>query len=132
MSLRLNSTMDAFIDKMTRNEKIMTLMNLPTILDTDNEDIKKKKKTLIIDKVITKTAQNPFELNKDFPEIKIGNIRYKGYGKKIRMAVSLAQSIKMNSYVFGSCNLLAVNVKTDTVFGDCHGQVNPFVAVGSQ
>ena len=102
MSLRLNSTIDAFIDKMIRNEKFMAIMNLPTILDTDDEDIKKKKKTLIIDKVITKTAQNPFELNKDFPEIKIGNEKYKGFGKKVRMTVSLAQSIKMNSYVFGN------------------------------
>ena len=101
MSLRLNSTIDAFIDKIIRNEKIMTLMNLPTILKNDSADIKNKKK-LIIDKVITKTAQNPFELNKNFPEVKIGDITYKGYGKRIRMTVSLAQSIKMNSYVFGN------------------------------
>lgn len=42
MSLRLNSTIDAFIDKMIRNEKIMAIMNLPTILDTDDEDIKEE------------------------------------------------------------------------------------------
>lgn len=101
MSLRIDETLEAFIDRIIKNQRIMDIMRLPTILDTDTEEIKVKKRKLIIDKAIQKTAQEPYELNKKFPEIEINKIKYKDYGK-VRLTVSLAQSIKMNSYVFGN------------------------------
>lgn len=101
MSLRIDEILEAFIYKIIRNQEIMNIMKLPTILDTDTEEVKTKKRKLIIDKAIQKTAQEPYELNKRNPEIEINKIKYKDYGK-IRLTVSLAQSIKMNSYIFGN------------------------------
>lgn len=101
MSLRIDETLEAFINKIIRNQDIMNIMKLPTILSTDTEEIKTKKRKLIIDKAIEKTAQEPYELAKKFPEIEIDKIKYKDYGK-IRLTISLAQSIKMNSYIFGN------------------------------
>lgn len=101
MSLRVDGTLEAFIDKMVRNEKIMNILKLPTIYETDSELIKNKKRVMLIDKVISKTAQEPYELGKEFPEVEIEGIKYKDYGD-IRITVSLAQSIKVDSYLFGN------------------------------
>ena len=81
--------------------EIMDILKLPTIKDSDTDTVKNKKRKLLIDKVISKTAQVPQELGKDFPEVTINNIKYKGYGK-IRITVAFAASIKMNSYLFGN------------------------------
>lgn len=119
MSLRIDETLEAFIDRIIRNQRIMDIMRLPTILDTDTEEIKVKKRKLIIDKAIEKTAQEPYELNKKFPEIEINKIKYKDYGK-VRLTVSLAQSIKMNSYIFGNpqvdINIYYDNTENISVF----------------
>jgi len=100
MSLRSEETMEAFVNKITRNSEIMNILNLPTILKTDTEEIKLQKRKRIIDKVIVKSSQEWTEIAKKFPEIIINGITYKDYGKT-RISISMAQSIKTNSYLFG-------------------------------
>ena len=75
MSLRSEETLEAFVDRITRNKEIMDILKLPTILDTDEENIKNKKRKIAIDKVIVKSAQEPTELNKKFPEIEFDGIK---------------------------------------------------------
>lgn len=101
MALNAANTLEAFVDRLSRNSEIMDILKLPTIKDSDTDTVKNKKRKLLIDKVISKTAQVPQELGKDFPEVTINNIKYKGYGK-IRITVAFAASIKMNSYLFGN------------------------------
>lgn len=101
MSLRSEETMEAFINKITQNPEIMNILNLPTILKTDTEEIKMEKRKRIIDKVIVKSSQEWTELAKKFPEVTIDGITYSDYGKT-RIAISMAQSIKMHSYLFGN------------------------------
>ena len=101
MALNAANTLEAFVDRLSRNSEIMDILKLPTIKDSDTDTVKNKKRKLLIDKVISKTAQVPQDLGKDFPEVTINNIKYKGYGK-IRITVAFAASIKMNSYLFGN------------------------------
>lgn len=101
MSLRSEETMEAFINKITQNSEIMNILNLPTILKTDTEEIKMEKRKRIIDKVIVKSSQEWTELAKKFPEVTIDGVTYSDYGKT-RIAISMAQSIKMQSYLFGN------------------------------
>jgi hypothetical protein len=101
MSLRSEETMEAFINKITYNSEIMNILNLPTILKTDTEDVKLQKRKRIIDKVIVKSSQEWTELAKKFPEITIDGITYSNYGNT-RISISMAQSIKTNSYLFGN------------------------------
>ena len=101
MALNAANTLEAFVDRLSRNSEIMNILKLPTIKDSDTDTVKNKKRKLLIDKVISKTAQVPQDLGKDFPEVTINNIKYKGYGK-IRITVAFAASIKMNSYLFGN------------------------------
>lgn len=101
MALRIDDTLEAFVQKIITNKEIMNILKLPTINQEDSDQIKNKKRVLLIDKVITKSAQEPYELNKKFPEVEIEGDKYKDYGK-IRMTVSLASSIKMNSDIFGN------------------------------
>lgn len=101
MALNAENTLEAFVDRLSRNSEIMNILKLPTIKDSDTNTVKNKKRKLLIDKVISKTAQVPQDLGKDFPEVIIDNIKYKGYGK-IRITVAFAASIKMNSYLFGN------------------------------
>lgn len=100
MSLRSEETMEAFVNKITRNSEIMNILNLPTILKTDTEEIKLQKRKRIIDKVIVKSSQEWTEIAKKFPEITIDGITYSDYGKT-RISISMVQSIKTNSYLFG-------------------------------
>lgn len=119
MALRADATLEAFVSKIIVNKNIMNILNLPTINENDSEAIKNKKRKMLIDKVITKSSQEPYELNKDFPVVKIDNVEYKDYGK-IRMTVSFAQSIKMNSTIFGNpqvdINIYYDNTKMENVF----------------
>lgn len=101
MALNAANTLEVFVDRLSRNSEIMDILKLPTIKDSDTDTVKNKKRKLLIDKVISKTAQVPQELGKDFPEVTINNIKYKGYGK-LRITVAFAASIKMNSYLFGN------------------------------
>lgn len=119
MSLRSYETLEAFVNKIIRNNDIMNILKLPTILDTDTDEVKNKKRKVIINKAISKTAQEPYELGKNFPEIEIDGIKYKDYGET-RMTVSLAQSIKTGSYLFGNpqvdINIYYDNTKMDKTF----------------
>mgnify|MGYP004569435253 CR=1 FL=1 len=101
MSLRPKETMDAFIDAIIYNKEIMDILKLPVILETDTKEIINKKRKTAIDKVITKTAQNPYELDKKFPTVKFDDKEYSDFGK-IRISISYAQSIKLNSDIFGN------------------------------
>lgn len=119
MSLRSNETIEAFIDKITRNKDIMDYLKLPTILETDSQQTINKKRKAVINKVIVKSSQEPYELNKKFPEVEIDGITYKDYGD-VRMSISLAASIKMSSYLFGrpqiDINIYYDNTKVVDVF----------------
>ena len=119
MSLRINDTLEAFIQKIIRNEEIMSILKLPTIKENDSEEIVRKKRKMVIDKAISKSAQEPYELGKNFPEVEIDGIKYKNYGET-RMTVSLAASIKTDSYIFGNpqvdINIYYDNTKMDNVF----------------
>lgn len=101
MSLRAEETLEAFIQKLIRNSEIMNILNLPTINKNDTAEIINKKRVMLIDKVITKSAQEPYELGKVFPKVTIDDIVYENYGN-IRMTISFAQSIKTGSYLFGN------------------------------
>lgn len=101
MSLRSEETMEAFVNKITQNSEIMNILNLPTVLKTDSEEIKMQKRKRIIDKVIVKSSQEFTEIAKKFPDITIDGITYSDYGKT-RISISMVQSIKLNSYLFGN------------------------------
>lgn len=119
MSLRIDDTLEAFMQRIITNKEIMDILKLPTINETDTEEIKNKKRKLVINKAITKSAQEPYELGKDFPEIEIDGIKYKNYGET-RMTLSLAASIKTGSYLFGNpqidINIYYDNTKMNNVF----------------
>lgn len=119
MSLRINDTLEAFVEKIITNKDIMDILKLPTINENDSEVIKNKKRKVLIDKTISKSAQEPYELGKNFPEVEIDGVKYKNYGET-RMTVSLAASIKTDSYVFGNpqvdINIYYDNTKMDNVF----------------
>ena len=119
MSLRSEETMEAFINKIAQNSEIMNILNLPTILKTDTEEIKLQKRRRIIDKVIVKSSQEWTELAKKFPEITIDGITYSDYGKT-RISISMAQSIKMHSYLFGNpqvdINIYYDNTNMENIF----------------
>ena len=119
MSLRIDDTLEAFVEKITSNKEIMDILKLPAINKEDTEQIKNKKRKLVINKAISKSAQEPYELGKDFPEVEIDGIKYKNYAD-IRMTVALAASIKMDSYIFGNpqveINIYYDNTKMDNVF----------------
>ncbi len=119
MSLRIDETLEAFVSKIISNKEIMNILKLPTINQEDTLEIKKKKRKLLIDKVITKSSQEPSELGKEFPEVIINKEKYKNYGE-IRVTVSLAQSIKMKSYLFGNpqvdINIYYDNTKMENIF----------------
>lgn len=119
MSLRSEETMEAFINKITYNSEIMNILNLPTILKTDNEEIRLQKRKRIIDKVIVKSSQEWTELAKKFSEVTINGVTYKDYGKT-RISISMAQSIKTGSYLFGNpqvdINIYYDNTNMDKIF----------------
>lgn len=119
MSLRSDEMLEAFINKMITNKDIMDILKLPTILKTDTDEIINKKRKVLINKVIVKSSQEPTELNKKFPEVTIDDVTYKDYGDT-RITISLAQSIKTNSYLFGNpqveINIYYDNTKMLNVF----------------
>ena len=101
MSLRLDETLEAFIYKMITNKEIMDILQLPLILDTDTEDVIKKKRDLLIDNYIVKSSQAPKSLSLPRKEIEIEGVKYNKYGH-YSIGVNLAQSLGMSSYVFGN------------------------------
>ena len=119
MSLRIDNTLEAFVQKIITNQQIMNILNLPTIKEEDTNEVSIRKRKLLIDKVISKSAQEPYELGKSFPEVEIEGVKYKDYGK-IRMTVSLAASIKTGSYLFGNpqvdINIYYDNTNMENIF----------------
>ncbi len=119
MSLRIDETLETFVEKIITNKDIMDILKLPTINEDDTEEIKNKKRKLVINKAISKSAQEPYELGKSFPEVEIDGIKYKNYGET-RMTVALASSIKTGSYLFGNpqveINIYYDNTKMQNVF----------------
>lgn len=119
MSLRIDDTLEAFVNKIITNKEVMDILKLPTINAEDTEAVKNKKRKMVIDKAITKSAQEPYELGKVFPEVTINGEKYKNYAET-RMTVSLAASIKTGSYLFGNpqvdINIYYDNTKMENVF----------------
>lgn len=119
MALRSDAILEAFVQKIINNSEIMNILNLPTINEKDSQETKKKKRKLLIDKAITKSAQSPYELGKEFPEITINNKTYKNYADT-RITISFAQSIKLRDDIFGNpqvdINIYYDNTKMDNVF----------------
>lgn len=119
MALRSNEILEAFVSKLITNKEIMDILKLPTINKNDSIEVQKKKRKMLIDKVITKSSQEPYELNKPFPPVNIDKKEYKDYGD-IRVTVSLAQSIRMNSYLFANpqvdINIYYDNTNMDNIF----------------
>jgi len=101
MSLRADATLEAFINRIIRNQQIMDILNLPYISKTDTPELIDEKRIVLIDKFISKTAQVPYELGSEFPSVEIDEIEYSDYGK-IRITISFAQSIKLNHDLFGN------------------------------
>lgn len=119
MSLRIDDTLEAFVEKIITNKEIMDILKLPTIDKDDSDEVKNKKRKLLIDKTISKSAQEPYELGRDFPVIEINGVKYKDYAKT-RITVSLAASIKTGSYLFGNpqvdINIYYDNTKMEDIF----------------
>lgn len=101
MSLRADDTLEAFVEKMIYNKEIMDILKLPVLTKEDTDEIKTQKRKKVIDKVISKSAQEPYVLGKKFPEIEIDKKKYVDYGN-IRITISFAASIKLDSYLFGN------------------------------
>lgn len=117
MSLRADATLEAFINRIITNKKMMDIMALPVIEADDSEALITKKRKVLLDKFISKTAQVPYELGSSFKPVQINGITYSKYGK-IRLTVSFAQSIKMYSDLFGNPQI-DINIYYDnTSLGD--------------
>ena len=119
MSLRADATLEAFINRIIKNESIMNILKLPVIEKEDNQDLIDEKRKVLIDKFISKTAQVPYELGSKFPTVTINDIKYSDYGK-IRLTVSFAQSIKTNHDLFGNpqvdINIYYDNTEMNNIF----------------
>ena len=119
MSLRADATLEAFINRIIHNEKIMNILKLPVIKLDDNQDLIDEKRHVLINKFISKTSQVPYDLDAQFSEKEIDKIIYSEYGK-IRITVSFAQSIKLNHDLFGNpqvdINIYYDNTEMDEIF----------------
>ena len=119
MSLRADATLEAFINRIIKNQEIMDILKLPFINSDDSQDLIDEKRKVLIDNFISKTAQVPFELGTHFSEKNINGIEYSDYGK-IRLTISFAQSIKTNHDLFGNpqidINIYYDNTEMDDIF----------------
>lgn len=119
MSLRADDTLEAFINRIIHNKKIMDIMHLPVISLNDSEELISEKRVVLIDKFITKTAQVPFELEATYEDVEIDNVIYSDYGK-IRITIAFAQSIKTNHDLFGNpqvdINIYYDNTEMDNIY----------------
>lgn len=100
MGLHLSETFENLINLLARNQKIMDLMNLPTVYNTDSPVVKNQKLNQAIKLCITKTSQNPATLGEKFDPITIDGKTYEDYGS-IRITISTAQSTKLSNPEFG-------------------------------
>ena len=107
----LKETLEAVFREIVKDEKIMDIMNLPTIYDTDTEEIKTKKTNQLLKEVITFSSQNPIALgNNTIPSVKIGEKEYKNPGK-IRMTICNLQGTNLGSNIFGQPRI-EINIYT--------------------
>lgn len=100
MSLRSDATFEAFARRIMYNPNIMNILKLPVLTKEDSEDLIAEKRSVLIDKFVSKTAQIPSPLEREFEPKTIDGIVYDQYGK-IRIAISFAQSVKLNHDLFG-------------------------------
>jgi len=97
----LAETLETVFQKIIRDEKIMDIMNLPTVYEDDTEAIKKKKINQVLREVITFSVQNPAALgNSTIPSVTIDGKQYKNLGK-IRMSICNLQGLNPGGDVFG-------------------------------
>lgn len=109
--LLITETLESIFKRISENQKIMTLMGLPTVKYDDTEDIKKAKINKLIKKYVTKTAQNPTYLGEKVIPITIDKITYKDYGN-IRVTISIIQGSSLSSDIFGNPKI-EINVYYD-------------------
>ena len=119
MGLRANATLEAFVNRIIRNQEIMDILKLPVIDKNDTQELIDEKRVVLIDKFVSKTAQITYELETEFPEVIINEVKYSDYGK-IRITISFAQSIKLNHDLFGNpqvdINIYYDNTEMDNVY----------------
>lgn len=119
MSLRSDATLEAFVKKIITNQSIMEIMKLPVIEKDDSEELIDEKRKVLIDKVISKTAQIPILIEDEITPKTINGVTYSEYGKK-RITVSFAQSVKLNHDLFGKpqidIDIYYDNTEMDDVF----------------
>lgn len=119
MSLRADATLEAFINRIIHNEKIMEILKLPVISKDDDQDLIDEKRHVLINKFISKTSQVPTDLEAKIQEKTINGITYSEHGKK-RITVAFAQSIKLDHDLFGNpqvdINIYYDNTDMEDVF----------------
>lgn len=97
----LGETLETIFKEIVKDKKIMDIMNLPTVYDTDTETVKNKKINQLLKKVITFSVQNPIALgNNTIKDMTIDGIQYKNPGK-IRMTICNLQGLNPGGIVFG-------------------------------
>ncbi len=100
----LKETLDTVFNEIIHDEKIMDLMNLPTVYKEDSEKVKSVKIDQIIKKAIVLSSQNPRALGEEFPKVKINDKVYEKYGR-IRMSIFNVASDDIGSDIFGRLKL---------------------------
>lgn len=98
--LLLKDTLNTVFQEIIQDEKIMTLMNLPTVYKDDSEKVKTAKINKIIKQAITLSSQNPKALGEQFPKVKIGDKIFEKYGR-VRMTIYNVLGDNLGSDVFG-------------------------------
>lgn len=101
MGLRSDATLEAFINRIIRNEEMMEILKLPLIKPTDSEEIIDEKRKVLINKFVSKTAQIPNLLDSNFEEKVIDGEIYADYGK-MRLTISFSTDIKLHHDLFGN------------------------------
>lgn len=101
MALSSDATLEAFVNRIIKNPRMMEILKLPLIEKDDDEDLISEKRKVLIDKFVKKTAEIPDLLDSDYSEVVINDVTYSDYGK-IRMTISFAGDIKMHNDLFGN------------------------------
>lgn len=99
--LLIKDTLEAVRERIMYNDKIMTLMNLPTLSKNDSEKVLNQKINQVIKQAITLTVQNPKTLGEPATPVKIGNKVYDKY-LDTRMTISILQSNTLSGTIFGN------------------------------
>ena len=100
MASLIRNTLQAVFDEIVQDEKIMNLMDLPTVYKDDDIKTKNVKINQIIKKAITFSSENPRALGEKFPRMKIDDKIYENYGR-IRMTIYNVVGDNLGSDIFG-------------------------------